>query len=79
VRGTVHLVGVEEHITREKIASAPGRSRAWRSSTDAEGPHREGEEPRLMMHAGEPSGASEPLQFTLVCSASSRPMKEAAN
>src|SRR5882724_1506311 len=50
MRGTVHPAGVEEHITREKIASEPGRSRVWPSSTDAGGPHREGEEPKPMMH-----------------------------
>jgi len=50
MRGTVHPAGVEEHITREKIASEPGRSRVWPPSTDAGGPHREGEEPKPMMH-----------------------------
>ena len=50
MRGTVHPAGVEEHITREKIASEPGRSRVWPSSIDAGGPHREGEEPKPMMH-----------------------------
>jgi RNA-directed DNA polymerase len=50
MRGTVHPAGVEEHITRKKIASEPGRSRVWPSSTDAGGPHREGEEPKPMTH-----------------------------
>ena len=45
MRGTAHPAGVEEHITRERIVSEPGRSRVWPSPDDAGGPHREGEEP----------------------------------
>ena len=45
-----HSAGVEEHITRERIASEAGRSRVWPSTDDAGGPHREGEEPKPMMH-----------------------------
>jgi hypothetical protein len=52
MRGTAHPAGVEEHITREKIASEPGRSRVWPSADEAGGPHREGEEPKPMMHGG---------------------------
>jgi RNA-directed DNA polymerase len=52
MRGTAHPAGVEEHITREKIMSEPGRSRVWPSADDAGGPHREGEEPKPMMHGG---------------------------
>ena len=42
--------GVEEHITRKWIASEPGRSRVWPSGVRVDGPHREGEEPKPMMH-----------------------------
>ena len=52
MRGTAHPAGVEEHITRERIASEPGRSRVWPSVDEAGGPHREGEEPKPMMHGG---------------------------
>jgi hypothetical protein len=45
MRGTVHPAGVEEHITRKRSASEPGRSRVWPSADEAGGPHREGEEP----------------------------------
>ena len=45
MRGTVHPAGVEEHITRGKIASETGRSRVWPSADKVGGPHREGEEP----------------------------------
>src|SRR5258705_10697307 len=31
MRGTVHPVGVEEHITRKRIASEPGISHVWPS------------------------------------------------
>jgi hypothetical protein len=50
MRGTAHSAGVEEHITRKKIVSEPGRSRAWPSAKEACGPHREGDEPKPMMH-----------------------------
>src|SRR5262249_44967893 len=42
--------GVEGHITRKRIALEPGRSHVWPSPADADGPHREGEEPEPMMH-----------------------------
>src|SRR5260221_11001670 len=48
-RGAIHPVGVGEHITRGKIASETGRSRAW-PWRRVGGPHREGEEPKPMMH-----------------------------
>ena len=44
-RGAVHPVGVEEHITRERIVSEPGMSRVWPLEEICPGPHREGEEP----------------------------------
>jgi RNA-directed DNA polymerase len=47
-RGADHPAGVEEHITREKIVSELGRSLVW--SEFYSGPHREGEEPKPMMH-----------------------------
>ena len=45
-----HPAGVEEQVTRERTASETGRSRVWPSPDDAGGPHREGEEPKPMMH-----------------------------
>jgi RNA-directed DNA polymerase len=45
-----HPAGVEELITRRRIASEPGRSRVWPPTGDVDGPHREGEEPKPMMH-----------------------------
>ena len=50
MRGTVHPAGVEEPITRGKIASETGRSHVWPSADEAGGPHREGEEPKPIMH-----------------------------
>jgi RNA-directed DNA polymerase len=50
MRGTVHPAGVEEHITRGKIASETGKSHVWPSPDEGGGPHREGEEPKPMMH-----------------------------
>ena len=43
-RGSRHSAGVEEHVTRGKIALETGRSRAW-PCVGLGGPHREGEEP----------------------------------
>ena len=45
MRGAVHPAGVEEPITRTRIAPELGRSRVWPSPDDSGGPHREGEEP----------------------------------
>jgi hypothetical protein len=56
MRGTAHSAGVEEHITRERIVSELGRSRVWPSADEAGGPHREGEEPKPMMHGRGTSG-----------------------
>jgi group II intron reverse transcriptase/maturase len=50
MRGIAHPAGVEEPITRKKIASEAGRSRVWPSAKEAGGPHREGDEPKPMMH-----------------------------
>jgi hypothetical protein len=50
--------GVEEHITRKRIVSEAGRSRVWPSPDDAGGPHREGEEPKPMMHGRGKSDAA---------------------
>src|SRR6202023_2887982 len=48
--------GVQEHITRKRIASEAGISRDWPSvSSERDGPHREGEEPKPMMHGHEKS------------------------
>src|SRR6267154_1202753 len=55
MRGTAHPAGVGEHITREEIASEPGRSRVW-PSTETGGPHREDEESKPMMHGRGKSG-----------------------
>jgi RNA-directed DNA polymerase len=48
-RGLVRPAGVEEHITRERIAPELGRSRV-RPEQSCTGPHREGEEPKPMMN-----------------------------
>ena len=48
--------GVGEHITRRRITSESGRSRVWPSPEDAGGPHREGDEPKPMMHGRGKSG-----------------------
>jgi RNA-directed DNA polymerase len=59
-RGTGRPAGVEEHITREKIVSELGRSLVW--SEFYSGPHREGEEPKPMMHG---RGKSDPAIVAL--------------
>ncbi len=56
MRGTAHPAGVGEHITREEIASEPGRSRVWPSAEETGGPHREDEESKPMMHGRGKSG-----------------------
>ena len=43
------------HITCKRIASEAGRSRAWPRSAEYVGPHRQGEEPKPMMHGHEKS------------------------
>ena len=48
--------GVKGYITCKGIVSEPGRSRVWSSALRArDGPHREGEEPKSMMHGHEKS------------------------
>jgi hypothetical protein len=47
--------GVEGHITSERNASEPERSHAWPPAAKPSGPHREGEEPKPMMHGRERS------------------------
>src|SRR6516164_212202 len=47
--------GVEGHITCKRIASEAGRSRARPRCAEYGGPHREGEEPKPMMHGHEKS------------------------
>src|SRR5262249_5189126 len=51
--------GVVGHITCKGIASEAGRSRVWPSlwwmGAEYGGPHREGEEPKPMMHGREKS------------------------
>jgi RNA-directed DNA polymerase len=51
-RGAGHPAGVEEHITREKNVPELGISLDWSEfvSRCYSGPHREGEEPKPMMH-----------------------------
>jgi hypothetical protein len=48
-RGTGRPAGVQEHITRKRIASEAGISHVWPSVESSlsryGGPHREGEEP----------------------------------
>ena len=55
MRGTAHPAGVGEHITREEIASEPGRSRVWPSAEETGGPHREDEESKPMKNEQEKS------------------------
>ena len=55
MRGPAHPAGVGEQITREEIASEPGRSRVWPSADDAGGPHREDEESKPMTNEQEKS------------------------
>ena len=53
VRGiaSVPAPGVGEHVTRTRNAPEAGRSRhVWPKATIRSGPHREGEEPKPMMH-----------------------------
>jgi RNA-directed DNA polymerase len=60
-RGAGHPAGVQEHITREKIALELGRSLDCSEFVNwyfGSGPHREGEEPKPMMHG---RGKSEPV------------------
>ena len=49
MRGMAHPAGVQEHITRKRIASELGRSHVWPPFGSAlsrnGGPYREGEEP----------------------------------
>src|SRR6516162_10017488 len=47
--------GVQRHITCKTIASEAGRSRVRPRSAEYVGPHREGEEPKPMMHGHEKS------------------------
>jgi hypothetical protein len=47
--------GVEGHITSERNASEPERSHARPQADKPTGPHREGEEPKPMMHGREKS------------------------
>ena len=41
---------VEDPITHKGITSEPGRSHVWPAAANRRGPHREGEEPKPMMH-----------------------------
>ena len=45
--------GVEGHITSERNASEPERSHVRPQAAEPTGPHREGEEPKPMMHGHE--------------------------
>src|SRR6478609_8096834 len=47
--------GVEGHITSERNASEPERSHVRPQAAEPTGPHREGEEPKPMMHGHEKS------------------------
>src|SRR6202008_2824276 len=47
--------GVEGHITSERSASDPERSHVRPQAAEPTGPHREGEEPKPMMHGREKS------------------------
>src|SRR5215472_4967767 len=50
--------GVEGHITSERNASEPERSHVRPQAAEPTGPHREGEEPKPMMHGHEKSGSA---------------------
>src|SRR5436305_3277409 len=50
--------GVEGHITSERNASEPERSHARPQAAKPTGPHREGEEPKPMMHGHEKSDSA---------------------
>jgi hypothetical protein len=51
-------VGVKGHITSERNASEPERSHARPQAAKPTGPHREGEEPKPMMHGREKSDSA---------------------
>ena len=50
--------GVEGHITSERNASEPERSHVRPQAAEPTGPHREGEEPKPMMHGHEKSNSA---------------------
>src|SRR6202051_1831593 len=50
--------GVEGHITSERNASEPERSHVRPQAPEPTGPHREGEEPKPMMHGHEKSDSA---------------------
>src|SRR5215472_2570104 len=50
--------GVEGPITSERKASEPERSHVWPQAAEPTGPHREGEEPKPMMHGHEKSDSA---------------------
>src|SRR5689334_3954668 len=50
--------GAEGHITSERNASEPERSHVWPQAAEPTGPHREGEEPKPMMHGHEKSDSA---------------------
>ena len=50
--------GVEGPITSERSASEPERSHVWPQAAEPTGPHREGEEPKPMMHGHEKSDSA---------------------
>jgi hypothetical protein len=49
---------VEGPITSERSASEPERSHVWPQAAEPTGPHREGEEPKPMMHGHEKSDSA---------------------
>jgi len=53
-----HSAGVEGPITSERSASEPERSHVWPQAAEPTGPHREGEEPKPMMHGHEKSDSA---------------------
>src|SRR5215472_14143474 len=50
--------GVEGPITSERKASEPERSHVWPQAAEPTAPHREGEEPKPMMHGHEKSDSA---------------------
>src|SRR6516225_12499972 len=55
---------VEGPITSERSASEPERSHVWPQAPEPTGPHREGEEPKPMMHGHDRKFADSPLEGT---------------
>ena len=67
--------GVEDHITSERNVSEPERSHVRPQAAEPTGPHREGEEPKPMMHGHEKSDSA--IVATKLPNKAGRPAAEA--